>query len=130
MSYHKQILYKNLVNRKHFFYNVLDEVFLTNQIVFYFTKNFYLIDEINKKISQFKANGLIIFWMAKYIENDKNRSKEPPSRLNIKHLNGTFELLVCGLIIASMVFVVELLKKKFCEMIRKCKTFLKSNTRN
>lgn len=110
-SYHSIVSYKNVLNRKNFTYNILDEAFITNQIVFYFTKNFFLIDEINEKIIQFQENGLINYWMAKYIDQgDATASvlRRISSALTFKHLNGTFKLLIYGLMLSLIAFVAEL----------------------
>lgn len=67
-----------------------------------------MIDEFNEKIGHFKASGLIDFWMSKFVSMDLNNSKESLSSLSLKHLLGTFMVLIYGLTIAFIVFIIEL----------------------
>jgi hypothetical protein len=104
--YRSVIAYTNQYYKKNFTLEILDESLLTNEFVFYFAKNFYLVDEINDKISQFKSNGLIDCLMKKYFVKDK-KGKDPPAGLKFKQLSGIFELLVYGWISATCVMLVE-----------------------
>lgn len=88
-------------------YNILNEALITNQMVFYLTKNFYLVDEINEKISQFKANGMINFWMSKYANADQTKSGDGLTVLSFWHLSASFQLLGYGLACALIAFVLE-----------------------
>lgn len=100
-------MYKNVIKQQNFTLRILDEAFLENQIVLYFSKNFYLVGEFNDKISRFKANGLLSYWMSKYISKD-NKFKTPPSGLNLNQLEGEFIVLLYGLAFSSIVFILEL----------------------
>lgn len=51
--YYSIVSHINSLNSRNFTLRILDEALLTNPIVFYFAKNFYLVDAINEKISQF-----------------------------------------------------------------------------
>lgn len=102
------VSYNNQVNQQNFTLKVLSESFLTNQFVFYFTKNFYLVDEINEKISHFKSSGLMKHWRSKYTNLIKKR-KELQTSMTLGHLSGVFELLIYGWIATSCVFVIELI---------------------
>lgn len=102
------VSYNNHINQHTFSLKILNEAFLTNQFVFYFTKNFYLVDEINDKISQFKSSGLMKHWRSKYISSIK-KAKESQTSMTLRHLSGVFELLIYGWIAASSVFVIELI---------------------
>lgn len=107
-AYHSNVLYLNMINKQNFSYSVLNEAFVTNPVAFYFTKNFYLVEEFNTKISQCKANGLINFWLSKYASSTAQKAVDFPSRMTVKHLQGTFEVLLYGLIGALIAFVLEL----------------------
>lgn len=49
-TYLSTALYTNSISKQNFFYTIFNEAVVTSQIKFYFTKNFYLVDEINEKI--------------------------------------------------------------------------------
>lgn len=119
LRYGSIISYMNQVNKHNFTLKVLNEAFVTNQFVFYFTKNFYLVDEINQKIGQFHSSGLIKFWMSKYSDDEEKNKKEMPSILNMKRLEGIFEIFLFGLLFATSVFVFEL----FLNHVKKLKFF-------
>lgn len=107
-AYSSTVLYRNFIRPKNLTCNILNEALITNQIVFYLTKNFYLVDEINEKISQFKANGMINFWMSKYTHADQTKSGDGLTALSFWHLSASFQLLAYCLAGASIVFIVEL----------------------
>jgi hypothetical protein len=106
------VLFKNKKTRGNFTLRLCKEAMLTNQIVFYFTQNFYLVDEINRLIEEIKAAGLVDYAISKYINmrssNEKNE-KQTPSPLNFDHLKAVFEILIFGLLIALFCFVAETL---------------------
>lgn len=110
-TYLAAILYTNSLNKHNFSFNILNEPLLTNQIVFYFTKDFYLVDVINEKMSQFKSNGMLNFLMFKYVDAGFKNPKNPPSSLNLKHVEGAFTLFGYGLLAASASFIFELKTK-------------------
>lgn len=126
-NYYSIVSYKNFANRDNFTFNILNEAFLTNQIVFYFSKNFYLVEKFNSKISQFKSIGLINFWMAQYTSSHGLKSKTMKhiqTSLKIIHLEGVFLLLTYGLSFATVVFVIEIILQLF---IRKYVKIIKNN---
>lgn len=114
----------NSLNKKNFTYNMLKESVLTNQIVWYFRRNFFLRDAFNEKISQFKANGLINFWMSRYLNSSDVQATESrvPTSLNLDQVQGIFSLLICGTIVASVGFIVELIRGQIIRNINKCKS--------
>lgn len=107
--YHTTVMYRNFHNRSSTL-NVLKEAFVSNQVVFYLSKNFYLVDELNEKSSRFKSSGLIKFWRSKFADNDQNANmlKHIPSKLKVKHLQGIFSLLIDGFTISAVTFLIEL----------------------
>lgn len=95
-------------------YHICNEVFMTIPIVIYTRKNFYLIDELNEKIENLKAAGLINLWNYQPIderirfEHDMTKA----TALRLEQLVGIFEIFGAGLLISFFVFAVELLKFK------------------
>jgi hypothetical protein len=114
------------LNHNNFTYNILNEALITNEIVFYFTKNFYLVDEINEKVSNLKSGGFIKFLMLKYLTNlSPSKKIASISSLSMSQLYGVFEILFYGLIIATFVFFVEftfeIIKKMFKKLFAEIK---------
>ncbi|KAG5682552.1 hypothetical protein PVAND_011897 [Polypedilum vanderplanki] len=118
-DYFTIVLYNNFLNRKKYSLKICKESLLTNQIVFYFTKNFYLVDEFNDLIGRFKSAGLIDHIMSNYIDMKLLNSidiKKPATALTLENLEGIFKLLICALLIAILNFLLEIfygnIKKK------------------
>jgi hypothetical protein len=103
-------LYTNFLNRKNYTFKICKESLLTNQIVFYFTKNFYLVDEFNNLFGRLKAAGLVEHVLSKYVDMelmDLQDVKKEATSLTLENLKGIFQLLTCGLALAVIGFVVE-----------------------
>ncbi|CRK87192.1 CLUMA_CG000997, isoform A [Clunio marinus] len=111
-GYHSTISYQNLLNRKEYSVNILQEPLVSNQIVSYFTKNFYMVNEFNEKISQFKASGLINFWISKYFNEDGEIDQDMASSITLKHFSGIFTIYIYGLICSLIAFIIELISKR------------------
>ena len=116
-NYLSSILYINLLNRNNFTYNVLEESLITNEIVFYFSRNFYLVDEINSIISNMKSGGFIHYLRSKYLKNDFLGNISNLS-LSFEQLNGVFQILMYGLMIASFSFVIEFSIQRLQKLFR------------
>lgn len=82
---------------------------LTSSFAFYFTKNFYLVNEFNEVISNCQSAGLIDYVMSKYTKLTKKIEKQPPSALSYNNLEGFFELFAYGLILSFLSFILEIL---------------------
>lgn len=116
-----EVLYLNSLNYKNFTYKVCKEHLFTLQAVLMFQKNFYLVDAIDKTISELKAAGLVHLWISKFIDPKFLSILKPylgPKKLSFNHLLGGFEVWLCGLIAASFLFAYEILIVKF-KRIRK-----------
>jgi hypothetical protein len=91
-----------------------DNVMIT-PLVIYTQRDFYLNDNINVLLRQFKAAGLIDFWryqdLQKEIVVDK---KIQPMLLTLNQLLGSFEVLAFGCGLGLCIFIAELFlgKKK------------------
>lgn len=112
-NYMTPVMYDNLINRENFTFRICPETMHTNPFAFYFTKNFYLVNEFNKLISSFQSAGLIDQTMSKYVDmslmNVKN--KQPPSSLHYKNVRGFFEIMFYGWGLAFVSFVCEIIFK-------------------
>jgi hypothetical protein len=130
-TYQSIALYMNFLNRKNFTVRICKEPLLTNHIVFYFTKNFYLVDEINELTERFKDAGLIEHVLSKYIDTqlmDLQEPKTSATALTMKNLSGIFQLLIYGLGVAVICFVAELVCGRVLRRRRRrSKCHLKNN---
>lgn len=113
-----EVIYLNRLNYKTFTYKVCKEHLLSLQAVLLFQKNFYLLNAVDKTISELKAAGLVHHWISKFIDPKFLSILQPdpgPKKLSVNHLLGGFEVWLCGLIAASILFAFELIifeKKK------------------
>lgn len=101
----------NQKNYKKFVHKVCNEPMMTDNIVMYFPKNFYLIDAINKKLTAFKSSGLIQFWIRKFANErffNFKQTKQGRRALSLDHLFGVFNILFIGNVAALTIFLFEL----------------------
>jgi hypothetical protein len=84
---------------------------MTIPIVIYTTKNFYLVDEINERLTLFSSTGLVNFWRYQSINLKSIRVSEEssPRVLTFESLRGCFEVLFVGCAVASLTFLIELI---------------------
>lgn len=109
-QYITNALYINQQNFKTFTYKICKEPLMTNHLIFYFRKYFYLLDEINKRISQFKSGGIINFYISKYADDKFKKNEmqnDGPSQLTVNHFIGIIQLWIFGLIVSSVWFIFE-----------------------
>lgn len=104
-------LYVNQIKPKNERFQICKEVFLNIPVVIYSLKDFYLLDEMNEEIEKLRSTGLIEYWNYEYVDKKflKIEEVKAPSKLNFDHLLGSFEVLLCGLLLSILVFSVECL---------------------
>lgn len=112
-TYLSTISYTNLIERHNFTFRICKEVLITNSFVFYFTKNFYLVDEFNQWIDIFYSAGIIEQIAGKYVDKNiihlmKTTQKNPPSALTYSNVEGFFTIFYCGCFLALISFVFEI----------------------
>lgn len=109
-GYFSPVMYENLIQRKNYMFRICKEVLTTNSFVFYFTKNFYLLNEFNELIQIFESAGLIDHITVKYVDMDllKTNQKHPPSALKYRNIEGFFTLFYFGCVAALVSFVTEI----------------------
>lgn len=130
-SYLSQVLYLNQQNYKNFTYRICKEKFITNQMVFYFRKDYFLSKAFDHKMLELHENGLINHWMSHYFDHQfsNQQASSGPQPLNTLHLLGSFEVWIGGLIICIIAFAIEVLVK-FYKEVRKDKKKLFMNKTN
>lgn len=97
---------------------------MTNHLIFYFRKSFYLVDEINERIRRFRSSGIINYFISKYADEkylkveDENNG---PSQLTVDHFIGIIQFLIFGLSVSFVLFICEVflfhIKKYFQEQL-------------
>lgn len=115
-QYITNALYINQQNFKTFTYKICKEPLMTNHLIFYFRKYFYLLDEINYRISQFKSGGIINFYISKYADDKFKKNEmqnDGPSQLTVHHFIGIIQLWIFGLTVSSISFILENILSRF-----------------
>lgn len=113
-NYLDQILFTNLLNHKNFTYRICKERFSTNQFVFYFRKNHFLVDDVDEKLELMLMNGNIGYIISQYANTRFLKQKienKHPTKLTVHHLNGAFRILWMCNALSVAVFVIEVLMK-------------------
>lgn len=102
-------LYSNQINQKSFTYKICKESLMTNHLVIYFRKGFYLVDEINERIMHFQAGGLMNYFIGKYADEKfkLTDTSEGPSELTVNQMIGIFQLWSFGLAFSIVTFIAE-----------------------
>jgi hypothetical protein len=87
---------------------ICQEPFRTIPEVIYSKKDFYLLHEINAGIEQVKSGGLYDFWRTQFVDKSKmKKSQKVIKKLQLKHFEGCFGILLVGYLISIVVFGVE-----------------------
>lgn len=105
------IIYSNMKHKNSFVHKVCKQNIYTVNIVIYFPKNFYLVEEINRKISSLLSAGIVSHLIEKYVDmrfwEGKTESKGR-QKLSLKHLEGAFVLWIIFCSISFTFFLLEL----------------------
>lgn len=110
-DYMGTVIYDNYITRKNFTLKICRQVLSTNSFVFYFTKNFYLVDEFNEMIHNFEAAGIINYITSKYIDINLMDTGQStlPSALSYQNIAGFFTLFYYGCVLALVSFICEII---------------------
>ena len=130
-QYVTNALYINQINHKNFTLKICRESLMTNHLVFYFRKGFYLYKEVNEKIRMFKQSGIINFFTTRYADNkfkNTGNDNEGPSQLTVNHFIGIFQLWAFGLFVSTILFISEriadlMLRLKAKNAVKRWKNF-------
>jgi ABC-type amino acid transport substrate-binding protein len=97
-------------DHKSFPYKICKEHLITINIVFYYTKNFFLRTKLDLHIGSLISSGLIEHWISKYDNTNfwKIQNEIGPKVLNIDHLIGSFYILGFGYLCATIVLLIEI----------------------
>lgn len=117
----EEVLHLNKLNAKNFTYQVCEESILSIPIGMIFPKNSFLVRVFNEKLRLLKANGMIGYWLGKYIDmsyfNVKS-SYDGPKALTIEHFKGCFQIWAVGIGISVLAAVIEKTLKYFRNLFK------------
>lgn len=87
---------------------------MTNHLVIYFRKGFYLVDEMNERIMSFQAGGITNYFIGKYADEKFKitDTDDGPSELTVYQMIGIFQLWSFGLAFCLVIFVAEFFMMK------------------
>lgn len=92
---------------------ICKEHFSATPIGIYSTKEFFLLDQINKIIANLNSGGIIEFWFSQHVKSNVETIEKNSSKvLLLKHFEGAFSVLFLGVILSCVVFVLESVKIK------------------
>lgn len=106
-----QVLYWNRVNYKSFLYKVCQEFYSMIPITIFFPRNSYLVENFNRKLERFEAAGLINYWASAHTDMkylDFKSVNLGPRKLIFSQLQGPAQMLTAGLILSTVLFLIEL----------------------
>lgn len=84
---------------------------MTLPVVIYTRKGFFLLEQLNEKIRQLKAAGLIDYWHFEIFDERylNIKESEQPRPIRTEHLSGGFAIFACGCFVAFIAFACEIL---------------------
>ena len=112
------VAYFNKLNYKNNTLKICKQNIYNPPLVFYFTKNFHLVEEFSLMTKYLKEAGLINKWLSKYLDKTFEDFKQPkhgPQKLSFNHLLGGFQIYLLGILISAFVFGFE--KIHFCKNV-------------
>jgi hypothetical protein len=112
MAPQTEVINRNRIFRGKFSLKVCAEQVSVMNIAIFYTRNFYLRYEIDVKLRQFDAAGLLGYWIDEHADKRYLNMKEGvtgPQKLNLEHLSGVFNIMLIGHAVATIVFIFELL---------------------
>ncbi|KAG5684044.1 hypothetical protein PVAND_013296 [Polypedilum vanderplanki] len=116
-----ELLYLNKLNVANFTYRVCKEHLYTVNNGLLFQNDSFLIEAFDRIIIQLQSNGLINYWITKYIDTsyfDIKKADRIPEQLTLSHLLGSFQMWLCGIILATGSFIIEVIYYKIKKVER------------
>lgn len=114
-----EIVHINKLNLNNFTLHMCKEHILMAQVVIFLRKNSFLKTAFDQKLTMLKSNGLINFWISKYMTYSYLSEPTPsnkPEKLNFHQILGAVQVCLACFLISIIVFILELiihkLKKK------------------
>lgn len=110
---------------------LMDEVFHIQQLTILMKKNFFMKDVIDATVLEYINNGFMEKWEGLNVDRGNYKRKPPATkRMTINEANGANFILINGLLLAALVFFVEILVSRFHFFRKQRKRKVKFNLRS
>lgn len=122
------IIAANIRHKHEFTHTVCKEYIWTLNVAMFFPKNFYLVKTIGTMISRLQAAGIVHKIINEFVDMKYwNLKAEAVSvkQLSMKHLEGSFNLLLILSVTSVIIFSFELLVSTFVNLKRNLRTEIK-----
>lgn len=96
----------------HYFYSTPEKIY-TNNLVIYFVRDSCFTARVDQLISELLNGGFIAQWATSFIDKNLVKFKTTDAvALNMKKLEGCFQVLIACLLLSCVVFLLEVALKK------------------
>ncbi|XP_055910410.1 uncharacterized protein LOC129944771 [Eupeodes corollae] len=113
------LTYYAMIQSKRGVFHVLNEKIIAQHNTLYFSKHSYLIERFNGILMNLRSSGLINLWASQHMDSSFFvKGKNDKEALKFKQLRGTFDVYLMFLIVAFIIFLLELLSKRI-KLIRR-----------
>lgn len=116
------IAVQSLATKGNFHKRLVKDTFYVSHYGLSFPRNHFLYDVVSNRIRKLKNFGIIDLWTSPWLKSrydDVKASPSVPKVLNLSHLRIGFEVCFYMLVIALLIFIVELLNKKCVKKVEK-----------
>lgn len=110
-AYLGQALLWNQQSAQNYTLNICKERFMLNQRVFYFSKDSYLIEEMNHHLSALFSNGIVNRLISNYANvafMSPQKIDLGPKPINLENMSGLFYVWIALLFFSILMFVTEI----------------------
>lgn len=108
------VLHSNKINLYGIRLNICEEALMQRQYGIFFPKGSFLDSSFNDKLIMLMETGLIDHWRSQHTEGLQDFQPHPvePKKLTLNHLLGAYQILLCGVSLASFIMLMELVSIK------------------
>lgn len=119
LSSSEHLAYRNVKNYPERYYNHAPEVVFKSNLVIYFVKDTCFKKQVDMLIVRLLNGGFLSQWASNFIDNHflTQRKAKQAVALNMKQLEGCFQVFSVGLTLSCVVFVLEMLLKHKRQLI-------------
>lgn len=103
------VMYMNQIRQYDFVFEICKQTLLSSPVVMYLSKDSLATKPFNEKLGQLMNGGFIQHWHKALLYKKQKEPNAQPKVLTLQHLIGIFHICWLGCLIATFVFIVELL---------------------